>query len=387
MIKSYRIGTVLGIPFRLDITFLLILPVFAALIGAQIGEVAVMLNDLFGTEIQVSSLEVGLTPWLLGFVTALALFACVTVHEFGHAVVAMHFGYEVESITLWLLGGVAKPGEQPRNWVQEFWIAIAGPAVNLIIVALSVLVVTVIPLGNVLLFLVVYLALLNVVLAVFNMLPAFPLDGGRVLRALLARSQSYVRATQQAAAIGKGVAVLLGLLGVLAFNPILVAIALFVYIAAGSETKQLLLDTVFEDYSISDVMTPAGELTTVDPDTALSELLDIMLSDPHRGYPVVADGNIVGLVTLEDVKETANNKTVASAMTPLEDLTTVTPDADAMDAFSLLGESEIGRLPVVTPEGTLSGLVTRTDLMRTFRIVMEQERDVGNRPPNVESGL
>jgi Zn-dependent protease/predicted transcriptional regulator len=375
MFKSYRVGTLFGIPFRLDITFLVILPVFAWLLGGQIGDVVTVLNDGFGTDIDAGPLTSGRTPWLLGFAAAVALFTCVTLHELGHSVVAMAQGYEVESITLWLLGGIAKPAELPRNWLHEFWIAVAGPAVNIVIAAGCGVVVAVLTPGDAVLFLLLYLAVLNVALAVFNMLPAFPLDGGRVLRALLARRRTYVRATRQAAAIGKGFAVLLGIFGLLALNPVLVGIALFVYIAATSETRQMLLDAAFEGVSIAEVMTPARDLATVSSDTTISALLDLMLSSRHLGYPVVEDDEFVGIVTLEDVQSTDRTEgVVSSVMTPRSQLATVAPSTEVMDAFELLGNNEVGRLPVVDENDRLCGIVTRTDLMRSFRIVTQQQR-------------
>ncbi len=375
MFKSYRVGTVAGIPFKLDITFLLILPVFAVLLGVQMGEAATLLNESFGLDIDPETLTAGMRPWLLGFGAAVALFGCVTLHEFGHALAARRYGYEVDSITLWLLGGVAKFSELPRNWAHEFWIAVAGPLVNVGIVGLCVAIGVVVPLGDIALFLLVYLALLNVVLAVFNMLPAFPLDGGRVLRALLARNQPYVRATRQAAAIGKGFAVFLGLVGILAFNPILVAIALFVYIAATAETRQMLLDAAFDGVAVETVMTPASSLETVRPTLSLSELLDTMLAARHMGYPVVENGEFLGIVTLDDVQASEQtDQVVSDVMTPRERLTTAQPTTAVMDAFRLVGANDIGRLPVVDDENRLIGLVTRTDLMRAFQIVTEQQR-------------
>lgn len=374
MFKSYQVGTVFGIPFKLDVTFLLILPVFAGIIGAQIGEVVPILNQAFGTTIDPEPLTRGIRPWILGFTAAVGLFACVALHELGHSVVAMAYDYEIESITLWLLGGIARPAELPRNWVHEFWIAVAGPIVNVIIVVICGGLLFVLPPIDVVVFLLLYLAVLNVVLAVFNMMPAFPLDGGRVLRALLARSQPYVRATRQAAAVGKGFAVLLGILGILMLDFILVAIALFVYIAAASETRQMMLDAAFQGVTIEEIMTPARELTTVETDLPLEDFLDVMLDDRHIGYPVLEEGRFVGIVTLEDVQASeTNDQVVGDVMTPVEQVETVPTSSEVMDAFQSLSRNDIGRLPILE-DGKLRGLVTRTDLMRAFKIVLEQKR-------------
>jgi len=374
MFKSYRVGTVYGIPLRLDITFLLVLPVFVWIIGSQVTDIVPVFNRTFGTSLAVEELTGGAREWIIGVVGALGLFTCVMLHEFGHAAVALRYGYEVESITLWLLGGVAKPAELPRNWVHEFWIAVAGPVVNVAIAAACALLLLAVPLPAVAVFLLLYLATLNLALAVFNMLPAFPLDGGRVLRALLARSRSYVTATRQAATVGKAMAVVLGILGVFALNFVLAGVALFIYIAAASETRQMMLDAAFDGVDVEAVMTPAAELRTVPPTLALSDLLDVMLEERHQGYPVVDDGAFVGLVTLSDVQSAAEGGVVADVMTPAADLETVQPGDGVMDAFESLGDNDIGRLPVVDGEGTLRGLVTRTDLLRAFRIVTEQRR-------------
>jgi len=385
MFKSYQVGTIYGIPFKLDITFLLILPVFAGLLGAQIGAVVPVFNTTFGTEIDPAPLTAGVRPWLIGFVAAVTLFGCVALHELGHAAAAMYYDIEVESITLWLLGGLAKPAEMPRDWVQEFWIAVAGPAVNVVIVAGCGLALVVLPGVDLVVFFLLYLAVLNVALAVFNMLPAFPLDGGRVLRALLARNRSYLEATQLAAAVGKGFAFLLGIVGLLSLDFILLAIALFVYIAATSETRQMMLDAAFDGVSVEEIMTPAAELDTVSPDLALEAFLDVMLADRHAGYPVLENGEFVGIVTLSDVRSSElEDATVADVMTPAAAVRTVGPRTAVMDAFGALNDSGIGRLPVVD-DGELCGLVTRTDLMRAFKIVSEQrrferERSVTRRP-------
>jgi len=377
MFRSYRVGTVFGIPFRLDITFLFILPVFAWLLGAQVSVLIPRLNELFGTTIDPGPLTQGFRPLVIGAIAAVSLFACVALHELGHSLVARYYDYEVESITLWLLGGLAKPAELPQDWLQEFWIAVAGPLVNVAIAGGCALLFLLVPPVDVVVFLLLFLGLLNAGLATFNMLPAFPLDGGRVLRALLARNRSYVDATRTAATVGKGFAVFLGLGGLLAGNLFLLAIALFVYIAATSESRQMMLDAAFEGVGIEDVMTPADELVTVEADTPVTELLDIMLEERHSGYPVLDSGDFVGIITLADVRGVPGSDTVAvDAMTPVERLATIDPSAEVMEAFRMVGDTDVGRLPVVD-SGQLLGIITRTDLMRAFKIVTVKDQFEG----------
>jgi Zn-dependent protease/CBS domain-containing protein len=375
MFKSYRVGQVFGIPIRIDVTFLLVVPVFAWLIAGQLEAVILVLNEGFGLDISATALTVGVLPLAAGLLAVFGLFVGVALHELGHSLVAMRYGYEIDSITLWLLGGIAQPAEQPREWVHEFWIAITGPVVSVAIGVACYLAVLVVPSGlDLVIFLLAYLAVLNVALAVFNMIPAFPLDGGRVLRALLARSQSYVRATRQAAAVGKGFAVLLGLAGLLVFNLFWILIAFFVYMAASAESKQMLLDAAFEGVTIDELMTPVEDIETVPPDLSLSTLLDRMLADRHTGYPVFERGEFVGLVTLEDVQNAeANASVVREVMTPVEDLETVAPSSAVVDAFRELGFNQVGRLPVIE-DGRLVGMVTRSDLMTAVTITMQRRR-------------
>ena len=176
------------------------------------------------------------------------------------------------------------------------------------------------------------------------------------------RAAARIRATRQAGAVGKGFAVLLGLAGLLLFDPILVAIALF-YNAAASETRRMLLDAAFENAPVEAVMTPADELETVTTDTTV-------------GYPVLRDGRFVGIVTLEDVQSTDHtDRVVETVMTPREQLATVQRSAEVMEAFELLGANDTGRLPVVNGDGSLAGMVTRTDLMRLFRLLTGRHSD------------
>ncbi|MFW5922728.1 MAG: site-2 protease family protein, partial [Halodesulfurarchaeum sp.] len=237
--RSFRIGSAFGVPVKLDITFLLVLPLFAWLIGSQVTELVDLLNTLWALNLDTAALTTGSMPMLLGLAAAIGLFAGVLLHEFGHALVAIHYGFPIESITLWFLGGIAQLSEQPEDWKTELQIAIAGPIVSVALGAMLWVALTLFPTSpDVLLFLLAYLALINVALAVFNMLPGFPMDGGRVLRALLARKRTFARATHLAAEVGKGVAIILGIVGLFSFNIILIAIAFFIYIGAAGESQQ-----------------------------------------------------------------------------------------------------------------------------------------------------
>lgn len=371
MFKSFRIGSLFGIPIKFDVSFLLILPIFAWLIGAQIELLVGPLNAVFGTGLAAADLTVGYRPWLLGLAAAIGLFAGVVLHELGHSLVAIRYGYPIDSITLWIFGGLAQLSDQPEDWKQELLIAIAGPIVSVLVGVGSYLLLLLTPAGlDGVVFVLAYLALLNVALAGFNMLPAFPMDGGRVLRALLARNRPFARATQIAAEVGKFFALVMGLFGLLQLNVILIGIAFFIYIGASGEAQQTVMNAAFEGVRVDDIMTGGEEVDAVSPDTSIADLLERMFSERHTGYPVMDDGRLVGVVTLSDVREVdpveRDAFTVADVMT--SELETTAPDAEAMDALNRMQQRGIGRLLVVE-NGELVGLISRTDLMTALNII------------------
>ncbi len=372
--KSFRIGSLFGIPIKLDLTFLLVLPLFAYLIGAQIGPVVEILNASMGAGIDAAALTTEWwLPYLVGLIAAIGLFVGVTLHELGHSLIAQRYGYPIDSITLWLFGGIAALSEMPEDWKQEFNIAIAGPIVSVLVGVASYLLFVVTPVGfNGTRFVLGYLAVLNVALAIFNMLPAFPMDGGRILRALLARSRPYARATQQAASIGKLFAIFMGLFGLLAFNIILIGVAFFVYIAASAEAQQVTMKAAFEGVTVADIMTPASDLHTVSPETTIEDLLQRMFRERHTGYPVLEGGHLVGLATLADAREIKPVERDAYRVEDVmsTDLKTVEATADASDALEEMQKNGIGRLLVVDREDFV-GLVTRTDVMTALDIVQQ----------------
>lgn len=370
--RNFRIGSAFGIPIKLDLTFLLVLPIFAWIIGTQIGDLVGLLNNLWGAGLDPAPLVDGANPWVLGSIAAIGLFTGVVLHELGHSLVAMRYGFPIESITLWIFGGIAQLTEQPEEWQEELVIAIAGPIVSIALGVLSYLAFIVIPPSQgPIRFIFGYLALMNLLLAGFNLLPGFPMDGGRVLRALLARNRPFAKATKIAAEVGKGFAILLGLFGLLGFNIFMIGIAFFIYIGAASEAQQTVMNAAFEDVTVGDIMTPREEVHTVSKDTSIAELLNQMFRQRHTGYPVMTDNELSGVVTLGDAREVdpveRDAYTVADVMS--NDLKTIAVHSDALDALQAMQGYDIGRLLVIDANGEFAGLISRTDLMTAFNII------------------
>ncbi|WP_132059055.1 CBS domain-containing protein [Halorussus amylolyticus] len=375
--RSFTVGRMFGIPIKLDLTFLLILPVFAWVIGSQVGLWVDNLNLLWGVNLDADVLTVGTTPWILGTIAAVGLFAGVVLHELGHSLVAMRYGFPIDSITLWIFGGIAQLSDQPEDWREEFTIAIAGPAVSIALGVLSYAALFVIPASlPTVRFVVSYLALMNLILAAFNLLPGFPMDGGRVLRALLARNRPFADATRIAAEVGKMFAVLLGLLGIFQFNIILIGIAFFIYIGATSEAQQTVMNTAFRNVRVRDIMTGGDELDVVTPETSVADLLEAMFRERHTGFPVVKNGELVGMVTLEDARDVPEVERDAYRVEDVmsKELKTIPASDDAMTAFEQIQQHGIGRLLVIDADGELAGLISRTDLMTAFDIIQQSGR-------------
>jgi Zn-dependent protease len=215
--RSYTVASVWGIPIRVNVSLIVFLPILAWIIGSgtQIETYASLVDALSPTTVDVSVLTGGSNPWLIGVAAAVGLFVSVALHELGHAWAARRYGIGTRDITLWLLGGIASLERMPREWNQELWIALAGPATSVATAVGCYAVLLVLPASTpVTVFVFGWLVVMNLVLTVYNLLPAFPMDGGQVLRALLARSRSYESATRTAARLGTGFAVLVAVVGV-----------------------------------------------------------------------------------------------------------------------------------------------------------------------------
>ncbi len=305
------------------------------------------------------------TRIILAVVASILMFGGILAHELAHSLVARRFGVKVKGILLFIFGGLAMMDKIPESPREEFQIAIAGPGMSFLI-GFICLALAYIPIKEISA-LFMLLAYFNIILGVFNLIPAFPMDGGRVLRSILAGRMSYLRATRAAAETGKMIAVLMGIFG-LFYNPWLILIALFVYMGANEEERVVTLENVLGNVKVKDIMTK--DVITVTPDMKISELVEMMLKNKHLGYPVVQDGKIVGIVTLKDIINANPDSTVGEVMS--KEVITISPDATAFEAFKLMSEKNIGRI-IVVENGELKGIISRSDLMRVTEILEVME--------------
>ncbi len=368
---SLNIGTIAGTAVRVHITFLLFLGwIFFASYVAE------------GPEDAVASL-----------LFMLLLFACVLAHEFGHIFTARAFGIATPDVTLLPIGGVARLERIPEEPREEFLIAIAGPLLNVAIAFGLVLLagarlkagdLTVMESPNV--SLVDRLAAVNLFLALFNMIPAFPMDGGRVLRALLATRLGFLRATEIAAFIGQGVAFALGFIG-LFYNPLLIFIAIFVYLAAAAEAHMVAMRAMSRGVPVSSAM--MTHYTTLAPEALIEDAVQTLLRTSQSEFPVVdAIGKPVGLLGRSDLiralKQLSPDARVGDSMTTT--LPTIGYRQHLEDAFRLLQEKSAPAVAVVDAAGRLVGLVTPETVGKMLMLHEALPRGMRLRPRSQPAG-
>ncbi len=281
---SWKLGEIAGIGIYMHATFLIIIA-WVALVH-------------WTNERSIQAVLAG-----IGFI--LAIFGCVVLHELGHALAARRYGIRTRDITLLPIGGVARLERIPEEPRQEIVVAAAGPAVNVVIaIALWIwllLTETLVPFDRLGVHFGPFLERLlvvNLFLVGFNLLPAFPMDGGRVLRALLALRMDYSRATRIAARAGQGMALLFGFLGLFA-NPFLLFIAFFVWIAASQEAAMVEIKSLFQDVEVRQAM--ISDFETLSPIDSLQKAIDLTLAGAQKDYPVVAGGQVLGVLTQGDL--------------------------------------------------------------------------------------
>ena len=348
-----------GIQLRIHITFLLLIAWLAFGYYSQGGSAVAASRVIF----------------------VLLLFLCVVLHEFGHAFAAKAFGINTPDITLLPIGGVARLERMPEEPVQELIIAVAGPLVN-VVIALGLFVVggaqgllnrSTVEGGG----LIAQLLTINIMLVLFNLLPAFPMDGGRVLRALLATRMSYARATQVAATVGQGFAFIFGFLGLFGPNPFLLFIALFVYIGASQEAALAQMKDVSRRFPVSSAM--VREFRTLSENATLEEAVDALLATSQHDFPVVDEtGSVAGLLTRHDLIAALrkNDPGLRVGDVMRRDIPTVTTGTRFEDAFRIMQEYNCPAVPVLDRMKRLVGLLTPENVTELMMVhsAMPQRR-------------
>lgn len=360
---AFRVFTLRGIPIRVHFSFLLALPVLAWFFGQVFASrAAARMAD-------VPQEQLVHTPFLWGLGLAVALFVSVLVHELAHSLYALRKGGEVSDITLMMIGGVSRITRMPKGHRHEALMALAGPAtsVGLGVLFLGVYVALArVPYPN-LRFAFFYLGQLNIVLGFFNLLPAFPMDGGRILRAALTGRLGRPKATRVAGGVGKVFAVLFGLLGLMSVNLLLIFIAFFVYMGAEAETREVATQARLERLRVKDVM--VARTASVAAHQPLAQVAAILRMERRRAMPVVEGGRVVGLVTVGMVRQIPEARRgevhVREVAQPVPG---VTPESSAWEALRELSRNRLPQLPVVGPEGELLGTLTQDDLLRALEL-------------------
>ncbi|HEX5132551.1 MAG TPA: site-2 protease family protein [Candidatus Krumholzibacteria bacterium] len=360
---SIRIGSLFGIPVFIHVTFLLFL-VWIGVMGWREAQ--------------------SMSAALAGVMFVLSVFACVVLHELGHALTARRYGIPTRDITLLPIGGVARLEKMPDDPRQELWVALAGPAVN-VVIAGAIFLLSRVPvspaamesfsitggsfLGRVM--------FVNVFLVLFNLLPAFPMDGGRVLRALLATRMEYARATRLAAIIGQSMAFLFGFAG-LFINPMLIFIALFVWIGAAQEASMVQMK-----YSLSGV--PVGsamvrDFRTLRQTDTLENAIQLTLAGTQRDFPVVDGDHMVGVLTQKEMLSALARAGASVSVSEVMQREFVVVDAAEMldTAFRRMSASRCNTAPV-TFQGKLVGIVTMENIGELLAIqgALDKTRHTG----------
>jgi Zn-dependent protease/predicted transcriptional regulator len=368
---SVRLGRIMGIPIRIHYTLWLVFILIAWSLAY-----GYMPSQYPGLGV--------VTYWAIGIVSAIILFASVLIHELSHSYIAKKNGLPIGRITLFFFGGVSEITEEPQDPGLEVRMAAAGPLISFLIAGVlgamwylaglsKAPVAVTATLG--------YGALMNAILGVFNLVPAFPLDGGRVFRgSIWKRSGSFIGATRTATRVSEAISLLMMVGGFVSiifgdFVGGIWIIFLGWFIRSGAETslRQTLVDESLSGVKVGDIMT--REVLTAPPNITIQQLVsDYFLTHRHEGYPVVKDGHILGIVTLHCVraipKERREIETVEQAMVHCEPTVAVGPSVTALDALHRMAREKVERMLVVE-DGRLLGIVTRGDLIKTIRTRQE----------------
>jgi Zn-dependent protease len=362
--QTISLGRILNIPIGLDYSWFL---VFALLTWT-------LATSYFPAEFRNWSTG---QYWIVGAATAILMFASVLLHELGHSVIAMRYKIPVRSITLFIFGGVAQIASEPPSAGAEFWIAIAGPVVSFALAIFFGLLQPVVGAVAPLLALAKYLAYINGTLALFNLIPGFPLDGGRVFRAIVwGVTRNLRRATLTAANVGRLIAFLFILFGVWQIftgnlsNGLWIAfIGWFLESAASSQVQHQGLHDSLAGHRVSDMM--SRNYTLIPAETTLQQLVDLhILGSGQRSFVITQGDRVIGLLTPQRIRETPSDAwpvtSVAQAMLPAAQVKPVQPDEELWTAWEEMSTDGVNQLPVVA-EGRLLGMLSRDDIIGFLR--------------------
>ncbi len=371
--RRFRLFSLFGVAVRVDLSWLVI----AVLVTWSLA------RGLFPD--QISGLPKAVY-WWMGIAGAAGLFLSILVHEFSHALVARAYGLPIKGITLFIFGGVAEMEDEPRSAKVEFLVAGVGPLTSLLIAGISYGLYILadgalwpLPVVGVLW----YMAMINAILAIFNLIPGFPLDGGRLLRAILwGWRGDLLAATRTASRIGASFGMLLIILGVARFllydwlgGIWSFLIGVFLRNAATASYQQLLIRQSLEGTPIKQFMNPNPMAVTFD--TTVERLVeDYLLRFHHKMFPIVEDGMLAGCVTMQEIKsvprERWSSTTVRDIAQHCAAANTVSPDTDALKVLSLMNHTHISRV-MVAQDGRLVGILSLRDLLQFLAIRMELE--------------
>jgi Zn-dependent protease/predicted transcriptional regulator len=377
---SFQIGRIRGIPIKLHITFLIIFLFVIWLFAANDFPILGMTIGFGGMAFSTG------IKYLLSTVAAILFFATLLFHELSHSFVAQRFGARIRGITLFIIGGVSQMEEIPREPGMEARISAAGPVLSLGIGIVSYLLyylfgpITRVAVGglqvieatalNAALIIVGIIAFYNVLLGLFNLIPAFPMDGGRLLRAWLAMRMPYIDATRRAVSVGKSVAFIMGIFGLFTLQFFLLLIAIFIYFGGTEEERATVVSVTLEGVKVRDLMTKVPDVIYVPPDWTIDRLIEVMFMVKHMGYPVQESlkAPVLGVVTFADVRKVpaSEQRTVRVGDIMTREVIAIHPDADAYDALKLMSTRNLGRL-IVMKDGQMQGIVSRTDIMRSIQ--------------------
>jgi Zn-dependent protease len=376
MKSSIRLGKLFGIEIGLHYSWFLI---------------ALLITMSLGSQFQASHAEWGSNViWALSALTALLFFVTLLAHEMSHALVARTRGLTTKAITLFALGGVAQIEKEPEDAKTEFLVGIVGPLSSAVIGVASLGIawavgwhISATP-GTPLEAMFVWLGYINLSLAAFNMIPGYPLDGGRILRSILwLASRDAVRATERAAAVGKVIALLFIALGIFqffkgaGFGGLWIAfIGWFLLQAATASASSVALTAGLKGVKVSDVMT--ADCVTLDGNMNVEQFVEnYLLRSGKRCFVVQQNGQVAGLVTAHEIKELERPRwpytTLSDIMRPLDELHTVAPATPVMEALETMGRDDVNQLPVVSGSH-LDGIITRANVLHFLQTRAELGR-------------